>query len=112
LILGSVDAEVRIVLPEVARAGPAPKPTVATTMARDAAVQRVSIVPVVLGAGMRLFDGGLPLADGLSLADREAWELTPTRVVAMPDVTHIRYTVDGRAPLVLDDRGSGDAGPA
>jgi dihydrofolate reductase len=60
------------------------------------------IAPVVLGDGMRLLDGGL------HLADKEAIELTPTRVVHSPDVTHVRYTVKGRAPLVLDDRGRGD----
>lgn len=59
------------------------------------------IVPVVLGDGMRLLD------PALGLDAMEAIELTPARVVATPDVTHIRYTVEGRAPLVLDDRGSG-----
>ena len=59
------------------------------------------IAPVVLGAGMRLLDADL------QLADKEAIELTPTRVVHTPEITHIRYAVDGRAPLVLDDRGSG-----
>ncbi|MET8092367.1 dihydrofolate reductase family protein [Micromonospora sp. NPDC005220] len=59
------------------------------------------VVPVVLGTGLRLFDADL------DLADREAVELTPTRVLTTPQVTHIRYAVRGRAPLVLDDRGSG-----
>jgi dihydrofolate reductase len=59
------------------------------------------IVPVVLGSGLRL------LADDLDLPEKEAIELTPTRVVHTPTVTHIRYSVDGRAPLVLDDRGRG-----
>ncbi|GIJ54495.1 dihydrofolate reductase family protein [Virgisporangium aurantiacum] len=59
------------------------------------------IVPVVLGTGMRLLDADL------DLADKEAIELTPVRVVHTPEVTHVRYRVDGRAPLVLDDRGSG-----
>lgn len=59
------------------------------------------IVPVVLGDGMRLLD------PALGLDPMEAIELTPARVVATSDVTHIRYTVEGRAPLVLDDRGSG-----
>jgi len=59
------------------------------------------IAPVVLGAGMRLLDADL------GLGDFEAIELTPTRVVHTPQVTHIRYTVNGRAPLMLDDRGSG-----
>jgi dihydrofolate reductase len=61
------------------------------------------VAPVVLGAGMRLLD------TGLGLGDFEAIELAPTRVVHTPRVTHIRYTVDGRAPLVLDDRGSGQS---
>jgi dihydrofolate reductase len=60
------------------------------------------IVPVVLGDGMRLLDASL------DLAEKEAFELTPIRVVHTPDVTHIRYAVNGRAPLVLDDRGSGE----
>ncbi|ONI80184.1 deaminase [Saccharothrix sp. ALI-22-I] len=59
------------------------------------------IVPVVLGTGMRLLDADL------GLGDKEGIELTPTRVLHTPDVTHIRYTVNGRAPLVLDDRGRG-----
>ncbi|MFI6242453.1 dihydrofolate reductase family protein [Micromonospora sp. NPDC050795] len=59
------------------------------------------VVPVVLGTGLRLFDADL------DLGDREGLELTPTRVLATPQVTHIRYAVRGRAPLVLDDRGSG-----
>lgn len=58
-------------------------------------------MPVVLGAGMRLLDSDLDL-DG-----KEGIELTPTRVVDTPDVTHVRYSVNGRAPLVLDDRGRG-----
>lgn len=60
------------------------------------------VVPVVLGTGMRLLDAGLGIGDG------EGIELTPTRVVHTPEVTHIRYTVNGRAPLVFDDRGSGE----
>ncbi|MGC4865765.1 dihydrofolate reductase family protein [Micromonospora sp. DT53] len=59
------------------------------------------VVPVVLGTGLRLFDADL------DLGDREGVGLTPTRVLATPQVTHIRYAVRGRAPLVLDDRGSG-----
>ncbi|MEU8419923.1 dihydrofolate reductase family protein [Micromonospora sp. NPDC048835] len=59
------------------------------------------VVPVVLGTGLRLFDADL------DLGDREGIELTPTRVLATGQVTHIRYAVRGRAPLVLDDRGSG-----
>ena len=54
------------------------------------------VAPVVLGTGLRLFDADLGLDD---------FELNPTRVVSAPQVTHIRYTVNGRAPLTLDDRG-------
>jgi dihydrofolate reductase len=61
------------------------------------------IAPVLLGDGMRLFDGGL------ALDVREGIELTPVRVVETPEVTHIRYAVGGRAKLELDDRGSGGA---
>jgi dihydrofolate reductase len=57
------------------------------------------IVPVILGDGMRL------LSSELGLGSREGIELTPARVIATPDVTHIRYQVDGRRPLVLDNRG-------
>ncbi|MEU7850189.1 dihydrofolate reductase family protein [Micromonospora parva] len=59
------------------------------------------VVPVVLGTGLRVFDADL------DLGDREGIELTPTRVLATLQVTHIRYAVRGRAPLVLDDRGRG-----
>jgi dihydrofolate reductase len=59
------------------------------------------IVPVVLGSGLRLLDD----AADAGLDGKEAIELTPTRVVHTPEVTHIRYSVNGRAPLVLDDRG-------
>jgi dihydrofolate reductase len=61
------------------------------------------IAPVLLGDGQRLFDASLGLGpdDGI--------ELVATRVVEAPDVIHVRYTVAGRAKLVLDDRGaSGD----
>lgn len=57
------------------------------------------IAPVVLGSGLRLLD------TGLELGSKEGIELTPTRVVHTPEVTHIRYSVNGRAPLVLDNRG-------
>ncbi|MEU8039420.1 dihydrofolate reductase family protein [Streptosporangium sp. NPDC049078] len=89
------------------------------------------IVPVVLGRGMSLFGadigaglgagpgadlgaglgaGARPGADlGLGLAEKEAIELIPTRVIHTPEVTHIRYTVNGRSALVLDDRGSGSS---
>ncbi|SCG52425.1 Dihydrofolate reductase [Micromonospora echinaurantiaca] len=59
------------------------------------------VVPVVLGTGLRLLDADL------DLAEKEAVELTPIRVIPTPQVTHIRYAVRGRAPLQLDDRGSG-----
>ncbi|MEW2383057.1 dihydrofolate reductase family protein [Micromonospora sp. NPDC047707] len=59
------------------------------------------IVPVVLGSGLRLLDADL------GLGAKEGIELVPTRVVHSPDVTHVRYTVTGRAPLLLDDRGRG-----
>jgi riboflavin biosynthesis pyrimidine reductase len=56
------------------------------------------IVPVILGDGMRLLTAGFGL-------DREGIELEPDRVVTSPDVTHIRYQVIGRRPLVTDNRG-------
>ncbi len=55
------------------------------------------IVPVILGEGQRLLD--------VDLGAREGIELIPERTIATPEVTHIRYRVTGRAPLVLDDRG-------
>jgi riboflavin biosynthesis pyrimidine reductase len=57
------------------------------------------IVPVILGDGMRLLSGQL------GLDRREGIELTPDRVIATPDVTHVRYKLNGRRPLVLDNRG-------
>jgi riboflavin biosynthesis pyrimidine reductase len=57
------------------------------------------IVPVILGDGMRL------LSPQLGLDSREGIELTPDRVIATPDVTHVRYRLNGRRPLVLDNRG-------
>ena len=60
------------------------------------------IAPVLLGDGMRLFD---PVQ--IDLAHDEAIELTPTRVIETPEVTHLRYDVSGRAKLALDDRGRG-----
>jgi dihydrofolate reductase len=57
------------------------------------------IVPVILGDGMRL------LGPELGLDSKEGIELTPARVIATPHVTHIRYKVNGRRPLVLDNRG-------
>ncbi len=61
------------------------------------------ISPVILGDGMRLFD-----PTDLDLADDEAIELTTMRVIQTPDVTHIRYEINGRSALVLDDRGRGE----
>ena len=61
------------------------------------------VVPVVLGDGMRLLD------PELDLGRQEGIELTPTRVITTPDVTHIRYKIDGRQPLVLDNRGRDEA---
>jgi dihydrofolate reductase len=55
------------------------------------------IAPVLLGDGQRLFDPSLDLADDQGI------ELIPTRVVAEPEVTHIRYQVGSRTRLVLDD---------
>jgi dihydrofolate reductase len=61
------------------------------------------IVPVILGDGMRL------LSPELRLGSSEAIELTPARVIATQDVTHIRYKIDGRRALVLDNRGRDEA---
>jgi dihydrofolate reductase len=61
------------------------------------------IVPVILGDGMRL------LGPELHLGSKEGIELTPGRVIATPDVTHIRYKIAGRHPLVLDNRGRDEA---
>ena len=55
------------------------------------------IAPVVLGDGQRLFDPSVDLADDQGI------ELTPTRVVADSEVTHVRYSVGARTRLVLDD---------
>jgi dihydrofolate reductase len=60
----------------------------------------VHIAPVLLGEGQRLFD------PGLGLGAEDGIELVATRVVAAPEVTHVRYTVSGRSRLVLDDRGA------
>jgi dihydrofolate reductase len=57
------------------------------------------IVPVILGDGMRL------LGSELGLDDFAGIELTPVRVIAAQDVTHIRFQVDGQRPLVFDNRG-------
>jgi hypothetical protein len=61
-------------------------------------VLELHIVPVLLGDGMRLLDHRLEL-DAF-----EAIELIPERVTT-DDVTHIRYRVRERRPLVLDNRG-------
>jgi len=62
------------------------------------------ISPVLLGDGMRLFPADLDLSDD------QAIELTPTRVIDTPDVTHIRYKINGRSALIMDDRGRGESG--
>ena len=54
-------------------------------------------VPVILGDGQRLLD--------VNIGAREGIELVPERMIHTPEVTHIRYRVEGRAPLVLDSRG-------
>ena len=56
------------------------------------------IAPVILGDDMRLLD------TDLNLDSKEGIELTPLRVISSEDVTHLRYKVNGRAPLVLDYR--------
>jgi dihydrofolate reductase len=53
------------------------------------------ISPVLIGDGMRLFDR----------TDHDAVELSPTRTVHTPGVTHIRYKVNGPSTLAIDDRG-------
>lgn len=55
------------------------------------------IAPVILGDGQRLLDASL------GLGPDEGIELTPTRVIEAPEVTHVRYAVNGRARLHLDD---------
>jgi dihydrofolate reductase len=57
------------------------------------------VVPVILGAGMSL------LGPEIGLADKEGIELTPSRIIAAPDVTHIRYELNGKRDLVRDNRG-------
>jgi dihydrofolate reductase len=60
------------------------------------------IAPVILGDGLRL------LSPEIGLNAFEGIELTATRVVAADDVTHVRYRVTGRRPLLLDNRGRDD----
>jgi hypothetical protein len=48
----------------------------------------------------------------IGLGGRAGIELTALRVSSTPQVTHLRYRVEGRAPLVLDDRGRSGATPA
>jgi len=64
------------------------------------------IAPVILGDGMRLLD------TDLDLGPKEGIELTPTRVIHTPEVTHIRYTVVGRGPLAVDYRVAAAPAPA
>jgi hypothetical protein len=75
--------------------------------------------------GRRMADGGeIPwgadppfrapvfvVTNRLGLDSREGIELTPDRVITTPDVTHMRYKLNGRRPLVLDNRGR-DGEPA
>jgi dihydrofolate reductase len=60
------------------------------------------VAPVILGAGMSL------LGPEIGLADKEGIDLTPSRVIAAPDVTHIRYELNGKRELVRDNRGRDD----
>lgn len=46
----------------------------------------LQVVPIMLGGGVRLFDG----------IDASAFRLEPDRVIASPGVTHIRYRVTGQ----------------
>ncbi len=57
------------------------------------------IAPVLLGDGLRLFDPAV-----LGLGAHEGIELTPTRVVEDPQVTHVRFRVEGEAALTPDER--------
>jgi dihydrofolate reductase len=45
---------------------------------------QLHVVPLILGKGIRLFSGF-----------DQAWRLTKTRVIDAPNVTHLRYRVDG-----------------
>jgi dihydrofolate reductase len=57
------------------------------------------VAPVLLGDGLRLFDPAI-----LGVDVREGIELTPTRVIETPEVTHVRYRVGGRSRLTMDER--------
>lgn len=59
----------------------------------------IHTAPVLLGDGMRLFDPTV-----LGLGGHEGIELTPTRVVEDPEVTHVRFRVDGPSSLTPDER--------
>ena len=59
------------------------------------------VAPVIVGDGLRLLD------PDLDLGTLEGIELTPTRVVGAPDVTHVRYRIAGRAPLVPPELAAG-----
>jgi dihydrofolate reductase len=61
------------------------------------------IAPVILGDGQRIFDPGMSLGPG------EGIELTRDRLIETDAVTHVRYIVNGRKRLHLDDRGAGDS---
>jgi dihydrofolate reductase len=56
------------------------------------------IAPVILGDGMRLLD------NSLELGPKEGIELTVRRVINTPEVTHVRYAVNGRNALGVDYR--------
>lgn len=95
---------------ELARAAAGPKDVAVAgggTMLRSAIAAGLvdqldlHVAPVLLGDGLRLFDGGL------GLAPNEGIELTSTSVVGSTGVLHLRYRFEGRRTLVLDDRGSG-----
>ena len=45
---------------------------------------QLHLVPVIVGAGTLLFTPG-----------SAGWRLAPIRVVEAPDVTHLRYRVEG-----------------